>query len=693
MNILSSLLQSLGAKKAMGDAYPGTWVPLGGGTESVNAGNLLEANREWAYIAVDKNASSTASVRLKVMRYASSGDDREVFEGPLVTFLESPAAGFTGKDFVYLNTAYKELTGNAFWEKLPGGKLRPLIPTRVRPIIKDGDVLGFKYTDQSGVERTILAKNVLHDRYVDPAKPWWGIGKLQKIARWVDTSSFVTEFLNRFFLQGATFGGFIETEEETEQRIKLIKLGLQNDHVGVANAHKIGVLPKGSKFSKATASMAEMEMGGTDDRYRDKILAGFGVPKTLVGLTTEVNRASAEASEYIYAKYTVKPIVEDLLAFLNNTVAPELDKSGRYYFAYDEFVPVNQELRLKERELAFGKRPYKTLNEVRSEEGLPPVAGGDEVPDPTGNVSGKPEPTPAAPETEDEEDEPKKAIPSRARASLKRERLIDGIVHKAVEVATAHIDPDAESHKAFAGRVEAHEKFVADKVRAFNNEQERELTLNLNRITKAVKKGDLFDMERQVTVMVDMVSPLLKGLMIEQAIEEFLSEDYPGQLNQTEPRIATVVDLAARRLARSYNRTTAQLLLSTLNEGIGQGEALADLTARVRAVYDFSDTVRAAAVARTEAFYIANEGSREAFRQSGVVKTMRWYTAEDERVCPWCGPQHARTIGINEVFFKKGDVLSDPEGREMVLDYRAIDVPPLHTNCRCFIRPGSVSLS
>lgn len=68
---------------------------------------------------------------------------------------------------------------------------------------------------------------------------------------------------------------------------------------------------------------------------------------------------------------------------------------------------------------------------------------------------------------------------------------------------------------------------------------------------------------------------------------------------------------------------------------------------------------------------------------------MRWCTAEDERVCPWCDRQHMRTIGINEVFFKKGDVL-EADGKEMVLDYRAIDVPPLHMNCRCFIRPERI---
>lgn len=689
MNIFTSLLRGFGSKvKEVGDSLA-TWVSLNGTTDEINHRNLLAANREWVFIAVDKVASSVSSIRFKVMRYERNGDDQEVFEGPLVDFLDSPANGFTGKDFIYLNTAYKELAGNAFWEK-DGKRVKPLIPTRVTPVITDGKLTGYKYGDEPKV-RTLQLKDVLHDRYVDPAKPYWGAGKLQKIARWVDTSSYLTEFLSRFFVNGATFGGFIETEEETETRIKLIKTGLANDHQGVRNSHKLGVLPKGAKYVKAMANMAEMEMGATDDRYRDKILAGFGVPKTLVGLTTEVNRASAEASEYIYAKYTIKPIADDLIAFLNTTIAPMLDTSGRFYFAYDEFVPVNQELQLKEREIALAKQPYMTVNEVRASVGLPPVANGDTIYSSPGVPLGEPVVAPVPPSAPDTEEEPKKAMPARLRATEKRERVFEHIASKAAELVTAHHDPDAESHKAFVGRVEDHEKLVTGKIRDFNNRQEREVVQNLKQITKAVKQGDLYDMEREVGVLVDFVSPMLKGLLIEQAVAEFLEQGYPGQFDQAQPRIARIVELAARRLAKSYNSTTAKLLAKALNDGIEAGDDLVALTERVRSVYEYSDRVRALAVARTEAFYIANEGSREAFIQSGVVKTMRWYTADGD-ACQFCLPMNGTVIGVREVFFPKGYELTGSEGGKITLDYRAIDVPPLHTSCRCFIRPEDIDI-
>lgn len=709
----------LNRKQSTADTvYPGTWIPVGGNsTDGVNERNLLINNKEWVYIAIDKVASAAASVNIQVKKASTRQDDQEIFQGPLYDFLEMPGVvddlPLTGKDFIYLNTVYKELTGNAFWERQTAGKLSPLIPTAITPKLDNNNrFIGYTY-NYGGKERFIKHDAVLHDKYIDPARPYWGAGKLQKIARWVDTSSFANEFLRRFFVNGATFGGFITTEEETEARIKMIKAGLANDHVGVENAHKIGVLPKGSDYKQTTSNMSDMEMGATDDRYRDKILSGFGVPKTLVGLTTEVNRASAEASEYIFARYTIKPIIEDLVEFLNVVVAPIYDPTGQYYFDYEEFVPVNMEIELKEREIALNRQPYKTVNEVRAEQGLPPVQGGDVVygppfQTPLGEPQAAPEPLPGPNEDEDEEtpEPPQKsrswALPGRVRRSLAREDALDSLATKLAKFIenqeSKNEDPDEIAWRSFVGRVDSYTEQTADKVRQFNTRQKLQLLNRLNNLPginpgeKDVNKKDLFDFSAEVAVMVDFVGPILRGLLTEQALAEYQEQGYEGSFDNGADSIGRTIERAGKRLAKSYNTTTLKLLKRTLNEGITQGDSLDQLTKRVNEVYDYSDQVRARAVAHTETFYIANEGNKEAYRQSGVVKSIRWYTAEDERVCPWCLPQNGKIVGINENFYKKGDTVVGSDGQVLTLNYRSIDVPPLHTNCRCFVRAERIEI-
>lgn len=711
MSLVSRIASYLGVKSAANQNFKGDWTIVGGSPDSVDERNLLANNKEWVFVAIDRIAATVTSINFQVKKYKANGDDPELFNGPLYDFLEAPGPGITGKDFIYLNTVYKELTGNAFWEKTAKGKYIPLIPTTVRPKIENGKMVAYEHF-ASGTKRIILLDELLHDKYIDPARPYWGTGKLQKIARWVDTGGFANEFLRQFFLNGAHFGGFIETEEESEQRIKLIKAGLVNDHVGVANSHKWGVLPKGSKATRMTANMSEIEMGATDDRYRDKILAGFGVPKSIVGLVEDVNRANAEANEYVFAKYTIKPIVEDLIEFLNVYVAKELDPSGATYFDYEEFVPVNMEIELKEREIALNRQPYKTVNEVRAEIGLLPVDGGDVVygppfQSPLGQPMAYPEPQ--NPTENDDEDQnepvPAKSKKTRSRAAQGRVRAFENreTAKKSLvdDIATQleglldngkDLDPDELAHKDFVGRVESFLERMANAVRLFNSEQKSRVVQDLQRITKAVSQGDLFDFDQEVALMVNFVQPILRGLLTEQALAEYEAQGFEGVFDSGAEQLVKTVDLATKRLAKTYNKTTARLLKTALNQGITEGEGLADLTKRVAEIYEFSDTSRAKAVAHTESFYIANKGNLEAYRQSGVVKAHRWYTAEDERVCPWCEPQNGKIVDVDDNFFAKGETLIGSDGKPLRLDYRSIDVPPLHTNCRCFIRPEVIEI-
>lgn len=387
----------------------------------------------------------------------------------------------------------------------------------------------------------------------------------------------------------------------------------------------------------------------------------------------------------------MKPAADDFIEFLNTQVATQLDPKGMTYFAYDEFIPENVQIKLREREVALAKQPYMTVNEVRATVGLPPVSGGDTVLSnpmlvPVGNEAAPTEPP------EGSEDEPQKALPRHVRQHIARGSSINGIVDGIAEAVVSSRDPDAESHRKFVGRVESHEELIAGKVRDFNNRQLREVIQRLKRITKNVNRSDVFDMPAEVAVLVDFVSPMLGILLTEQVIAEFEAQGFDGLPDTSDERLKRIVELAATRLSKSYNRTTADLIMQTLNEGIKAGDDITQLTDRVQAVYAFSDAYRAVQVAKTEAFYIANEGSREAYRQSGVVETLRWYTAEDERMCEFCDPMNGTEVGVSEVFFGKGETVTGRDGGVMSTDYRAIDVPPLHPNCRCFIRPERISV-
>jgi len=89
--------------------------------------------------------------------------------------------------------------------------------------------------------------------------------------------------------------------------------------------------------------------------------------------------------------------------------------------------------------------------------------------------------------------------------------------------------------------------------------------------------------------------------------------------------------------------------------------------------------VRAERIARTEMSIAFNQGALEQMRQankgalssSTIIKM--WYTAQDERVCPHCGPLHGAVIGLEETF---------PGATKRIPN---TFTAPAHPGCRCAI--------
>lgn len=76
------------------------------------------------------------------------------------------------------------------------------------------------------------------------------------------------------------------------------------------------------------------------------------------------------------------------------------------------------------------------------------------------------------------------------------------------------------------------------------------------------------------------------------------------------------------------------------------------------------------------------------------MKTVAWYTAEDANVCQFCAAMDGKEIDINDNFFNLGDTakgVNDGFGF-LTLEYSDVEAPPLHPDCRCYIRPAEVSI-
>jgi len=352
-----------------------------------------------------------------------------------------------------------------------------------------------------------------------------------------------------------------------------------------------------------------------------------------------------------------------------------------------------------EYEKALGGQAYASINEIREREGLPPVDGGDSV---MTNFSLVPLGSPIK-QTKAKLSIKNQGKPSvRFSKSLKKRKELSEIISKEARnileeniksVINAFDEEKWEvAWKGFVSRIVPYEKAMNKKIKDFNSEQREKVISKLEGKKQEINFEKLFNEDEEVAVLIDGVTPLLKDLFKKEGDEALKLIGAEQAFEANIERAVRALDKAISLMSENYNQTTLQLLKQKLQEGLDNGESLTELTDRVRQIYEWSDAVRAERVARTESFRVANSATKEAWRQSGVVKTLRWYTAIDERVCEFCDPLNGKIVEIDENWYDKGDSLTGKNGGKMDIDYSDVGNPPLHPDCRCYIRPEEISI-
>lgn len=694
------------------------------GAKQVDAAKAMANFTGWTYAAVNAIASEVANVQLRLYKITGT-DHEEQTEHPLLQLIDSVNPEMTGTELKYTIMAHLELTGNCYWlldgvrdETTPPRAIYPLNPGRVQVKL---DKSSFPYKI-SHYEFTLDGKvysfqpyQILHMKYPDPNDPFVGIGIPQTIPSWIDSDNYAMEYNRKYFLNGAGIGLYLATQTNVEGQIERIKQGFKDVYSGVENAHKTPVLPKGVDLKHTGVTHKDMDFSKLTDATRDRILAAFRVSKTILGTAeSDTNRATAETADYVFSKRTIKPKMLLVVSYLNEFLVPRYGDD--LYLTFIDPVPEDKEFRTKEMQAVMGNAPVMTANEARKTYmGLGPIEGGDQLMRP---ATLEPIGTTATPEGEDMTPQLAKAktvdgwptSPIRVRTGGKTaasgirqltkalsdafKKRIDAAPEYQVKSVNDMSHEEYRRHwKRFADRSERAEADLTKIFKGINEQQKEQVLASLPEETEITKSLDeLFDLKEWISITVDLVTPILTQLSKDEAAAALamVGADQRDILADEQTRQA--LDAGIAKMAKSYNETTLDQLKTVIGEKLNQegGTNLNELIDAVDGVYSFADERRAGLIAKTESFRAANWANKQAWNDSGVVKTVMWYTAEDTHVCQFCNALDGTVIPIEQNFFNEGDTITGTEGKLMTASYGDVEAPPLHPDCRCYIRPETI---
>lgn len=618
---------------------------------------------EWVFAGINAVASEVSSIRLSLRRPVGSGKNRtweEVDDHPAIRLLRRPNTVHSGSELRETLQIHLELVGNAYLYIFRDSygrpaELWPMDPTRVSlRALPTGPVEYYEYLID-GRPQTLDPRNVVHLRNANPRDLHYGAAPTRAAALSIDTDIQAARWNLRFFFNSARPDFILFLKKMSDEGKKRFRSLWRKDYAGAVKAHEPGIItaddPKEAWIHEFKRTQKDMDFVAQGEKLRDKIIAAYRVPKSLLGLTAEVNRASMEASIYQFARYTIKPKIQRFTEKLTIDLLNQFSGTDGWEYAFDDPVPENAEAALSEIQNGM-QQGWMTPNEARARRGLPPIPGGEHLLVPFNKIPIESVVAPAA--------EPSaKQFPTVVeQRDLRRDTL----------------------KRQFLQRHSTYEKRFADKVKALFADQEKRALARLAESTKSLVREldplDLLDEQKERVTFI-LESTALFELLAEAGGNSALEQvgiETPFDFDN--PEVRKAVAAMTIRFASEVNETTIAALRAQLQEGIAAGEGAAVLARRVKTVFAEATTKRAVMIARTETTKGLNSGSFLGYIQAGVDK-IEWIATEDDRTRPAHDSADGQVIELPGKFLVDGEELQhpgDPAGS-----------PENIVNCRCTI--------
>lgn len=314
------------------------------------------ASNSTLFPMVSRIASAVGGTEWHLYRSAKSGkkEDRvEVTSHYALDLMRKPNSFVDGPEFWESFQQHIELVGESIIvvergpiKTIPMG-LWVVRPDRMTPVPDRQKFLsGWIYVGPDGEKVPLDTDQVIQQKLPNPTDPYRGLGPVQSAMMHIDSARYSAQWNRNFFLNNASPSGIIELPGELgDTEFDEFAMRWREQHQGVSNAHRVAILEQGAKWVEAGTSQRDMQFVELSNLSRDFIREALGFPKSMLGATDDVNRATAEAGEYIFGKWLIDPRCARIRGMLNGRYNALFGSTtDGLEWDFETHVPDNQEL-------------------------------------------------------------------------------------------------------------------------------------------------------------------------------------------------------------------------------------------------------------------------------------------------------------------------------------------------------------
>lgn len=653
---------------------------------------------------VDRIASDIANVSGRLLRVNPDGSETEVTSHPFLDFMEQPNPLYemTSSAVWRLHEIYLLLVGESFFliERDESG--RPTELWNVPPHwVKMTPYLGnptYQIISPGGLSMTVPVDDMFVMKQLNPLDPFMrGLGIAQSIADEVEIDEYAAKFQKRFFYNDATPPTVFLLPDATDEQRDAFLARWNQKFRGVDNSHRAAAL-SGNVEIKELGDTGSKNLAFVDSRIamRDAVLEHFGVPREIMGITENSNRATADSAQYIYAKNVLTPRLRSREEAINKQLLPMFGED--LIWRFDAVIPYDKDFD-KAKALEAYNAGLITKNEARGLLDLADIEGGDVFKVSINDLFLRETDDPAEVSqtllqedqyiTFDSEDEhgEKKAQRVNLTAMLRNEDLF---VRKNVllfeSAAARHFaEQQAEITRALGLTAKADEQTVFSLLEqyilpdgTFNQELWEALTEEeRNRVAESVA-ANLLDWNDEGKKLTELFRPLWKKTYDDGVS---LAEESYSLFDVKRPEFISAAKINGGKRITGIQRATRDKIANIIADGVANGVSQAELRKTIQSEMGVSQA-RVKLIARQETMTALATGQFDMMSSAGA-KTKTWHHRPQKNPRDGShGPNHVvlegETVPIDGRFSNGLRYPRDPED----------DRPEELINCRCYLTYG-----
>jgi len=303
--------------------------------------------------------------------------DTEVTDHLMLRTLRRPNPLLTGTALIRVTQLSLDLVGDAFWFLERNGLGAPVafwpLPPHWIAELPTARNETFRVSHESWQAR-IPEREIIWIHDASPYNPYGrGHGIIQALADEVSGDEYAAKHVNQLFFNRAMPEIVVQDFDASPEQINQLERGWNNRLRGMYRAMRpYFTNRKLELWQPQQQTLENLTLVPLRQFERDIQLQTWGIPPEQLGIVKDSNRATAEASDFIFESRVIRPRRQFLADELTMKLAVQYDE--RLELQFVDTSPRDKEHALKV--MTAGPAAF-TVDEWRASAGLEPIEGGD----------------------------------------------------------------------------------------------------------------------------------------------------------------------------------------------------------------------------------------------------------------------------------------------------------------------------